>query len=104
MRLRLVHTLSVLLAAMIFTAVLALGGLLAWNLRTGFDAYLAARDDERLERFAALLSERVAAAGGAAALADGAHRARGVQRPARRGAQRRDRRSRARSQPDGGGT
>jgi len=66
MHLRLVHTLSLLLLGVILAAVLAFGGLLAWNLRSGFDDYLATRDSERLERFATLIAEHVQLAGGMA--------------------------------------
>ena len=64
MRLRLVHTLSLLLLAVILAAVLAFGGLLAWNLRSGFNDYLSARDTERLEQFATLLAEHAQGSGG----------------------------------------
>jgi two-component system sensor histidine kinase BaeS len=64
MHLRLVHTLSLLLLGVILAAVLAFGGMLAWNLRSGFNDYLLARDSERLEQFATLVSEHVRTAGG----------------------------------------
>jgi two-component system sensor histidine kinase BaeS len=72
MRLRLVHTLSLLLLAVILAAVLAFGGLLAWNLRSGFNDYLSARDTERLEQFATLIAEHAQGSGGLAALGTGA--------------------------------
>jgi len=71
MRLRLVHTLSLLLLGVILTSVLAFGGLLAWNLRSGFNDYLSARDTERLEQFATLIAERAQGSGGLAALRNG---------------------------------
>jgi len=71
MRLRLVHTLSLLLLGVILTAVLAFGGMLAWNLRSGFNDYMAARDTERLEQFAALLAEHLQYSGGMEALRNG---------------------------------
>ncbi len=64
MRLRLVHTVSLLLLGVVLAAVLAFGGMLAWNLRSGFNDYLVARDSERLEDFAALVAEQVRRAGG----------------------------------------
>jgi hypothetical protein len=57
MRLRLVHTLSLILVVTVLLAVLAMGAVTAWNLKSGFTDYLAARDVERLEQFAALTSE-----------------------------------------------
>jgi len=64
MRLRLVHTLSLLLLGVILSAVLAFGSMLAWNLRSGFNDYMMARDTERLEQFATLLAEHIRRAGG----------------------------------------
>ncbi len=58
MRIRLVHTLSLLLLATVLLAVLAMGSLMAWNLRNGFSDYLASRDVERLEQFAAFVSQQ----------------------------------------------
>ena len=71
MRLRLVHALSLLLLGVILAAVLAFGGLLAWNLRSGFNEYMAARDAERLEQFAALIAEHLQRPGGLAELTNG---------------------------------
>ena len=68
MRLRLVHTLSLLLLSAVVLAVLAMGAVTAWNLRSGFADYLEARDVERLEQFATLVAESAAQAGGLAAL------------------------------------
>ncbi len=64
MRLRLVHTLSLLLLCAVAVAVLAMGSVMAWNLRNGFSDYLAARDAERLEQFVTLVEERAEQAGG----------------------------------------
>lgn len=64
MRLRLVHTLSLTLLAFAGLAVLALGGLTAWNLRNGFGNYLAARDVAHLERFAGVVGTAAARPGG----------------------------------------
>jgi two-component system sensor histidine kinase BaeS len=72
MRLRLVHTLSLLLLGVILAAVLAFGGMLAWNLRSGFNDYLMALDTERLEQFAALIAEHVQRSGGLEAFRKGA--------------------------------
>jgi two-component system sensor histidine kinase BaeS len=71
MPLRLVHTLSLLLIGVIVAAVLAFGGMLAWNLRSGFNDYMAARDAERLEQFATLLAEHLQHAGGMEAIQNG---------------------------------
>ena len=71
MRLRLVHTLSLTLLAFAAIAVLALGGLTAWNLRHGFGSYLAARDVAHLERFVGVVESVAARAGGLAALPPG---------------------------------
>lgn len=64
MRLRLVHTLSLTLLAFAGLAVLALGGLTAWNLRNGFSDYLAAREVAHLERFAGVVGTAAARPGG----------------------------------------
>jgi two-component system sensor histidine kinase BaeS len=64
MRLRLVHTLSLTLLAFTGVAVLALGGLTAWQLRNGFGEYLAARDAQHFERFILVLEKRIARSGG----------------------------------------
>lgn len=63
MRIRLVHTQSLLLLASVLLTVLCMGGLNAWNLRHGFSEFLAARDVERLEQFAALVSQNAEQAG-----------------------------------------
>jgi two-component system, OmpR family, sensor histidine kinase BaeS len=68
MRLRLVHTLSLLLLSAVLIAVLLMGTVMAWNLRNGFADYLEARDAERLEKFAALVADAAEQAGGIAAL------------------------------------
>lgn len=71
MQLRLVHTLSLLLLGLILAAVVAFGGMLAWNLRSGFNDYMAARDAERLEQFTALIAERLQGSGELEALRNG---------------------------------
>ncbi|MBI2768401.1 MAG: HAMP domain-containing protein [Burkholderiales bacterium] len=58
MRLRIVHQLSLLLAAAVLLAVAAVGGLVAWNLKTGFSDYLRSRDQQQLERFAQVVADR----------------------------------------------
>jgi two-component system, OmpR family, sensor histidine kinase BaeS len=67
-RLRFVHTLSLLLMGSVLLAVLAMAAVTAWHLRNGFAEYLAARDIERLEQFAELVAEAAERAGGADAL------------------------------------
>jgi two-component system sensor histidine kinase BaeS len=59
MRLRIVHQLALLMAGIVLLAGLAIGGVVAWNLRTGFSDYLRARDAQQLERFAQVVAERV---------------------------------------------
>jgi len=70
MRLRLVHTLSLMLLAAVGVSVAAMGGVGAWHLNQGFSAYVQARDVERLDRFVALTAARLADEGGVAALQD----------------------------------
>jgi two-component system, OmpR family, sensor histidine kinase BaeS len=70
MRLRLVHTLSLLLLSAVLLAVVAMAGVTAWNLGQGFADYLAARDIERLEKFADMVAEAADKAGGASALVE----------------------------------
>ena len=70
MRIRLVHTLSLLLLTAVLLAVLSMGGLMAWNLRNGFSDYLATRDTERIDRFAEFLAQKLEQAGGIRALQD----------------------------------
>jgi two-component system, OmpR family, sensor histidine kinase BaeS len=60
MHLRLATTLTLALSGLMACAVLAMGALLAWNLRSGFDAYLSARDADRLASFARLAEARLA--------------------------------------------
>ncbi|MCV2420207.1 ATP-binding protein [Paucibacter sp. DJ2R-2] len=57
MRLRLVHSLSLLLLAVVSLTVLGMGGVMAWNLSRGFNDYLQAREVDRLERLAELTSD-----------------------------------------------
>jgi len=74
MRIRLVHTQALMLLSAVLVAVLAMGALSAWNLRNGFTDYLASRDLERLEQFAALVSENAERAGSIEAMAAGGTR------------------------------
>jgi two-component system sensor histidine kinase BaeS len=69
MRLRLAHTQALVLLSAVLLTVLCMGALNAWNLRHGFSDFLASRDVERLEKFAALVSSRAETAGGLNALA-----------------------------------
>lgn len=58
MRLRIVHQLSLLLAAGALLSAAAVGGVVAWNLRAGFSDYLRSRDAQQLERFAEVVAQR----------------------------------------------
>jgi len=69
MRIRLAHTQALLLLSAVLLTVLCMGGLNAWNLRNGFSDFLASRDVDRLEKFAASVSLRAEAAGGLDVLA-----------------------------------
>jgi two-component system sensor histidine kinase BaeS len=60
MRLRLVHTLSLLLLLAVALSLLATGLLYAWNLRNGFADYRRARDREQLEQFAGFVAGQLA--------------------------------------------
>jgi two-component system sensor histidine kinase BaeS len=60
MRLRIAHQLSLLLAAAVVLAVLLVGGLSFWNLRSGFVDYLRLRDEAQLTRFVQLVERRAA--------------------------------------------
>ena len=57
---RLAHSLSALLVATTLLTVLAMGGVVAWNLKRGFSDYLEARELDRLRRFADVLESRLA--------------------------------------------
>ncbi|MBC7378292.1 MAG: hypothetical protein H7346_12790, partial [Burkholderiaceae bacterium] len=46
-RLRIAHQLSMLLTVTVVTAVVAVGTLSLWNLRSGFSDYLQLRDEEQ---------------------------------------------------------
>jgi two-component system, OmpR family, sensor histidine kinase BaeS len=59
-RLRIVHQLALLLLAAVVVALTLVGGVVAWNLRSGFGEYLHARDDVQLDRFVKLLELRSA--------------------------------------------
>jgi two-component system, OmpR family, sensor histidine kinase BaeS len=58
--LRIVHQLSLLLAAAVLLAVTALSTAVAWNLRSGFSDYLGARDQAELDRLAQQVALRYA--------------------------------------------
>ncbi len=58
MRLRIVHQLSLLMLGGVLLAVAAVGGVVVWNLQTGFSDYLRARDEQQLNRFVQVVAER----------------------------------------------
>lgn len=60
MRLRIVHQLSLLMLGSVLLSVVAVGGLVAWNLKAGFSDYLRSRDAQQLERFAQVVAQRAA--------------------------------------------
>lgn len=68
MKLRIVHTQTLLLLSAVLLTVLCMGALNAWNLRNGFSEFLVSRDTERLENFANLVGARAEKAGGINAL------------------------------------
>jgi two-component system sensor histidine kinase BaeS len=72
MRLRLFHQVFLLITVTALAAETAAAGAVAFNLRHGFNDYLDARDAHDLATAVAALETRLAAAGGARALADGA--------------------------------
>ena len=59
-RLRIAHQLSLLMAAAVVLAVVVVSVLSTLNLRSGFQDYLQARDDEQLMRLVALVEQRSA--------------------------------------------
>lgn len=68
MRIRLVHTQSLLLFAAVLLTVVSMGVFNAWSLRSGFAEFLAYRDVERLELFATYVATTAEQAGGIDAL------------------------------------
>jgi two-component system sensor histidine kinase BaeS len=64
MRVRLIHTVSLLLVSWAFLAVLAMGAVNVWNLRNGFLDYMLNRDTATLDELAADLSVIATKAGG----------------------------------------
>ena len=56
-RFRLVHQLSLLVLATTALAVLAMAGVVAWNLRAGFGDYLRAQDGQMLDRLMVLAEQ-----------------------------------------------
>lgn len=68
MKLRIVHTQTLLLLSAVLLTVLCMGALNAWNLRNGFSEFLISRDTERLENFAKLVTARAEKAGSINAL------------------------------------
>lgn len=72
MRLRLFPQIFILIASTALIAVVSMAGVMSLNLQRGFSDYLAARDGEELEQFAAFAAHRLAANGqGGAALIEG---------------------------------
>ena len=71
MRLRLAHMLSLLLVGAVALAVAGMGMASAWNLRDGFNKYIAARDAAQLERLGHWIEAALAAAGGVEGLKAG---------------------------------
>jgi hypothetical protein len=61
MKLRIVHQLSLLLIGAVLLSMLTVGGVVFWNLRSGFGEYLQARDDAQLDRFVQLVERKAAA-------------------------------------------
>lgn len=59
-RLRIAHQLSLLIAAAVALAVLSVGALSVWNLRSGFLDYLQLRDEDQLTRLVKLVEQRAA--------------------------------------------
>jgi len=60
-RLKLVHQLSLLLLGAVLVAMLGVGSVVAWNLRSGFSDYMRARDEAQLDRFMHVVERRAAA-------------------------------------------
>jgi two-component system sensor histidine kinase BaeS len=58
MRLRIVHQLSLLLLGAVVLAIVAVGGVVFWNLRAGFSDYLKARDEQELDQLMVLVERR----------------------------------------------
>jgi two-component system, OmpR family, sensor histidine kinase BaeS len=65
---RLVLILSLALVGAVGLSVLAMGGVTAWQLRSGFSAYLQQRDLERLDTFESVVREALEREGGVEAL------------------------------------
>lgn len=57
-RFRIAHQLSLLMAGAVVLAVLGVGALSVWSLRSGFNDYLQQRDEEQLTRLAKLVERR----------------------------------------------
>jgi two-component system, OmpR family, sensor histidine kinase BaeS len=64
MHFRLVFVLAFALVGAVSLSVLAMGGVTAWQLRSGFSAYLQQRDLERLDTFSTVVSQAVEREGG----------------------------------------
>jgi two-component system, OmpR family, sensor histidine kinase BaeS len=68
MRFRLVFVLAFALVGAVSLTVLAMGGVTAWQLRSGFTTYLQQRDLERLDNFLIVVRQAVEREGGIEAL------------------------------------
>ena len=60
-RLRIAHQLALLMAGAVVLAVLGVGALSLWSLRSGFNEYLQQRDEEQLTRLVKLVERRAVA-------------------------------------------
>ncbi len=60
-RFRIAHQLALLMAGAVVLAVLGVGALSLWSLRSGFNDYLQQRDEEQLNRLVKLVERRAAA-------------------------------------------
>ena len=60
MQIRIAHQLALIISSCVVIAVLAVGSLSIWNLRSGFTDYLRLRDESQLNRLAQRVQERAA--------------------------------------------
>ena len=70
MRVRLFHTIVLVLASFAVATVVGMGALMMGSLKAGFSNYIAARDAVRLQRFAAYASSALPQLGGVAVLSE----------------------------------
>ncbi len=71
MKIRLFHLTFLLIAATVLVGELAMGGVMALNLRRGFADYLVARDRDRMTELVGEITDKAGQRGGLAALRDG---------------------------------